>query len=90
VFNSFICPTILLLAKRVTNIDKISFVKCFLSDTLYNALRINPLVLSFVAILAVLYYIKDEQDATLAVMFISNCKITLHISDAFCVHHQEY
>ena len=34
-----------------------------------------------------LYYIKNQQDATLAVLFISNCKITLHVSDAFCVHH---
>ena len=38
----------------------------------------------------VLYYIKNQQDATLAVLFISHCKITLHVSDAFCVHHQEY
>ena len=30
------------------------------------------------------YYIKNQQDATLAVLFISNCKITLHVSDAFC------
>ena len=37
-----------------------------------------------------LYYIKNQQDATLAVLFISNCKITLHVSDAFCVHQQEY
>ena len=37
-----------------------------------------------------LYYIKNQQDATLAVLFISNCKITLYVSDAFCVHHQEY
>jgi hypothetical protein len=37
-----------------------------------------------------LYYIKDQQDATLAVMFISHCKITLHVSDGFCVHLQEY
>ena len=36
-----------------------------------------------------LYYIKNQQEATLAVLFISHCKITLHISDAFCVHHQE-
>ena len=36
-----------------------------------------------------LVYIKNQQDATLAVLFISNCKITLHVSDAFCVHHQE-
>ena len=35
-----------------------------------------------------LYYIKNQQDATLAVLFISNWKITLHVSDTFCVHHQ--
>jgi CCR4-NOT transcriptional regulation complex NOT5 subunit len=28
------------------------------------------------------YYVKNQQDAALAVLFISNCKITLHISDA--------
>jgi len=37
-----------------------------------------------------LYYIKNQQDATLAVLFISHCKIILHVSDAFCFHHQEY
>ena len=37
-----------------------------------------------------IYYMKNQQDATLAVLFISQCKITLHVSDAFCVHHQEY
>ena len=37
-----------------------------------------------------LYYIRNQQDVTLAVSFISHCKITLHVSDAFCVHHQEY
>jgi len=36
------------------------------------------------------HYIKNQQDANLAVLFISNCKITLHVADAFCVHHQEY
>ena len=30
-----------------------------------------------------LYYIRNQQDATLAVSFISHCKITLHASDAF-------
>ena len=29
------------------------------------------------------YYIKNQQDATLAVLFINHCKITLHVSDAF-------
>jgi hypothetical protein len=38
----------------------------------------------------VVYYIKNQLDAALAVLFISHCKITLHVSDAFCVHHQEY
>ena len=36
------------------------------------------------------YYIKNQQDATLGILFISHCKITLHVSGAFCVHHQEY
>ena len=36
------------------------------------------------------YFIQSQQDATLTVLFISNCKITLRVSDAFCVHHQEY
>ena len=35
-----------------------------------------------------LYYIKNQLDATWAVLFISRCKITVHVSDAFCVHHQ--
>jgi len=38
----------------------------------------------------ILYYIKNQQDVTLAVLFISNCKITLHVSDTFYVHHQQY
>ena len=37
-----------------------------------------------------LYYIRNQQDATLAVSFISHYKITLYVLDAFCVHHQEY
>ena len=30
-----------------------------------------------------LYYVKYQQDATLAVLFISNCKITLHVFGCF-------
>jgi hypothetical protein len=37
-----------------------------------------------------LYYVKNQRDATLAVLFISHCKITVHVSDALCAHHQEY
>ena len=36
------------------------------------------------------YCVKNQQDATLAVLFISHCKITLHVSDASRVHRQEY
>ena len=36
-----------------------------------------------------LRYIKNQQDATLAVLFTSNSKITLHVLDVFCVHDQE-
>ena len=39
--------------------------------------------------LVFLYYIKNQQDENLAFLFISHCKNTLHVSDAFCVHHQE-
>jgi hypothetical protein len=34
------------------------------------------------------YYIKDQRDATLAVCLLVTAR--LHVSDAFCVHHQEY
>ena len=36
------------------------------------------------------YSIKNQLVTNLAVLFVSNCKIALHVSDAFCVHHQEY
>ena len=36
-----------------------------------------------------LYYLKNQQDSTLEVLFVSNCKITLHDSDASRVHYQE-
>ena len=36
------------------------------------------------------YYIRNQLDATLAVLFINNCKNTLHVSDVQRVHHQEY
>jgi len=54
-----------------------------LGTTAYEVTTWKPLV-------KIVHYIKNQQDATLAVLFISNCKITLHISDAICVHHQEY
>ena len=58
-------------------------------DTLRHNVLISNFLFKFPCIIS-LYYIKNQQDATLAVLFTSNCKITLHISEAFCVHHQEY
>ena len=56
-------------------------------DEVTNVWSLAPLYHSSVS---TIYYIKNQLDATLAVLFISHCKITLHVSDAFCVHHQEY
>ena len=36
------------------------------------------------------YYVRNQLDATFAVLFINNCKSTLHVSDVHSVHHQEY
>ena len=35
-----------------------------------------------------LYYIKNQQDTAWALLFINHCKITLHVSDAFCNDNQ--
>jgi hypothetical protein len=37
-----------------------------------------------------LYYIRNQLDATLAVLFINNCMNTPHVSEVHRVHHQEY
>ena len=37
----------------------------------------------------VLIYIKRTNAMQLGSMFIYNCNIALHVSDALCVHHQE-
>ena len=34
-----------------------------------------------------IYYIKNQRDATLAVLFINNRKNTQHVSDSSRVHH---
>ena len=62
----------------------ISFVKMW-----YKQRYPSNFMFEFACIIS-LYYIKNQQDATWAVLFISNCKITLNVSYAFCVHHQEY
>ena len=60
---------------------------CCLLYRIYSALRQVPIAftVTFMFVfpyIITLYYIKNQQDATLEVLFISNCKITLHVSDA--------
>jgi hypothetical protein len=65
------------------------------SASRYNSLLMTNLTQIFISLYFMfefpciirLYYIKNQQDATLAVLFISNCKITVHVSDVFCFHH---
>jgi len=62
------------------------YISVYVLDVLFlvmNFMFVFPCIIS-------LYYIKNQHDVTLAVLFISNCKITLHVSGAFCAHHQEY
>ena len=67
----------------------LSFMNIYTSVIPDVTFILNFFMFEFPCIIS-LYYVKNQQDATLAVLFISHCKITLHVSDAFCVHHQEY
>jgi len=55
-----------------------------------STFTLPDVLVTFHILLHTLYYIKNQLDATLAVLFISHCKMTQHVSEAFCVHHQEY
>jgi len=57
--------------------------------SIFSTVEIPSSMFEFPCIIS-LYYIKHQRDATSAVLFISHCKITLHVSDDFCAHHQEY
>ena len=67
----------------------IDFILALGSTQTLTGMSIRNFLFEFPCIVS-LYYIRNQQDATLAVWFISPCKITLHVSDAFRVHHQEY
>ena len=58
--------------------SKVDYKNC---DTAYNKICRNNFMFVFPCIIS-LYYIKNQQDATLAVLFISNCKITLHVKQS--------
>ena len=81
-----ICYKISLL-QLITNLNVILYLST--CHIVHISILILFLMFVFPCIVS-LYYIKNQQDATLAVLFISHCKITVHVSDAFCVHHQEY
>jgi len=62
----------------------------FRASTSLNIQHIaNNFIFEFPCIIS-LYYIRNQLDATLAVLSINNCKNTLHVSDVHRVHHQEY
>ena len=75
--------------------DQISYVKypyitfIVLGGNSHFEKIMNLLIHMNIVSMCLQYYIKNQQDATLAVLFISKCEITLHVSDSFCVHHQE-
>jgi hypothetical protein len=47
-------------------------------------------LLSIVDSLEVLILLNNQHDAALSSLFIIHCKITVHVSGAFCTNHQEY
>ena len=89
--SSIISSNILLINNAFNNDDNTRALLVYLetSATVIFCKHKNSQDKQFKGI-TILYYIKSQQDATLAVLFINHCKITLHISDAFCVHHHEY
>ena len=62
---------------------------CAIHCSNFRVKKINFFIFEFPCII-ILYYTKNKQDATLALLFISNCKITLHVSDASRIHHQKH
>jgi hypothetical protein len=67
--------------QTIDSIPSLSCHKAKIVNSQLNYISILNFMFEFPCILRI-YYIKNQQDATLAVLFISNCKITLH--------HQEY
>ena len=52
--------------------------------------RNQQLVRETLSVVDVLVYIKRTNVMQLGSMFICNCNIAVHVSDAFCVHLQEH
>ena len=72
------------------NFKKGAFAKCFVNLQYRRNMEIVNVTAGVNVWQHRLYYVKNQQDATLAVLFISNCKITVHVSDVHHVHHQQY
>jgi len=66
----------------VTQRRLVANYRCFGTTNLQGSSNPRNLMSEFPCIVS-LYYIRNQKDATLAVSFISHCKITLHVSDAF-------
>ena len=71
------------MSRRLTQLQNKTLLNQNFCNVICNFIFEFPCIIS-------LYYIRKQQDATLAVLFISNCKSTLHVSDVHRVHHQEY
>ena len=74
--------------QAIDSIPSISCHKPKMVTSQLNYIRILNFMFEFPCFMC-LYNIKNQQDVTLAILFISTCKITLHVSDASRVHHQE-
>ena len=57
---------------------------------IYSGTRLNSTFYVWVSVHHKLIYIKRTNVMQLGIMFICNCSIVLHVSDAFCVHLQEH
>ena len=80
-----------LLSSHCFAVVGLNLLKYFAARNVYIFTFTNFFFFAAVCVLFhVLYYVKNQRDATLAVLFISNCNVTLHVSDALYAHHQKY
>jgi hypothetical protein len=71
------------MSRRLTQLQNKTWLNQIFCNAICNFIFEFPCIIS-------LYYIRNQLDATLALLFISNCKNTLHVSDVHRVHRQEY
>ena len=70
-----------LVAKGIRGEKRVAFTWTEKPRTVFSRYFSSVSYLYTVSYFFTLHYIKNQQDANLAVLFISHCKITLHVSD---------